>query len=67
MLTSNGLLLEVIGNPTVAYDQKQAMLLELIARTRVSDTTANFFADPFKESTPLEPGRDQCSLCAGFG
>ncbi len=42
MLVSNGLLLEVIGNPTVAYDQKQAMLLELIARTRVSDTTANF-------------------------
>jgi F-type H+-transporting ATPase subunit delta len=42
MLKNNGLLLEVIGNPTVAYDQKQALLLELIARTRVSNITANF-------------------------
>ena len=42
MITSNALLMEVFSNPTVPYDQKSKVLNELIARTRVSTTTANF-------------------------
>lgn len=33
---------EVFANPTVAYDQKQKVLEELISRSRVRDTTASF-------------------------
>lgn len=33
---------EVFANPTVAYDQKQKVLEELISRTRVRETTASF-------------------------
>ena len=33
---------EVFSNPTVPYDQKQRLLEELIARTKVRETTASF-------------------------
>ena len=42
MFDSSPLLKEVLSNPTVAYDQKQKVLHELIRRTRVRPTTANF-------------------------
>ena len=43
MIESNPQLKEVFANPTVAYDQKQKLLEDLIARTRVRETTASFF------------------------
>lgn len=42
MILSNELLQEVLRNPTVAYDQKQALLEKLIKLTKVHQTTANF-------------------------
>jgi F-type H+-transporting ATPase subunit delta len=42
MVESNPLLKEAVSNPTVAYEQKRKVLQELIRRTRVRDTTANF-------------------------
>ena len=42
MLTANPPLLEIFANPTVAYEQKQKILSELIDRTSVRPTTANF-------------------------
>ena len=42
MLGANPSLLEIFSNPTVSYEQKQRVLSELIARTRVRPTTANF-------------------------
>jgi F-type H+-transporting ATPase subunit delta len=42
MITENSALLEAFSNPTVAYEQKQNVLNELIARTRVRPTTRNF-------------------------
>lgn len=42
MILQNAPLLEVFGNPTVAYEQKGKVLNELIARTNVTPTTANF-------------------------
>ena len=42
MLTTNPSLLEAFSNPTVPYDQKGKLLEELIARTKVRSTTANF-------------------------
>ena len=42
MIQGNPQLKEVFANPTVAYDQKQKVLEELISRTRVSQTTASF-------------------------
>ncbi|HEV7398353.1 MAG TPA: ATP synthase F1 subunit delta [Pyrinomonadaceae bacterium] len=42
MVESNPLLKEAVSNPTVAYEQKRKVLQELIQRTRVRDTTANF-------------------------
>jgi F-type H+-transporting ATPase subunit delta len=33
---------EVFSNPTVPYDQKRRLLEELIARTKVRETTASF-------------------------
>jgi F-type H+-transporting ATPase subunit delta len=41
-MESNPQLKEVFANPTVAYDQKQRVLEDLIARTRVRETTASF-------------------------
>jgi F-type H+-transporting ATPase subunit delta len=42
MISQNAALLEALSNPTVAYEQKAKLLNELIARTRVHPTTANF-------------------------
>jgi F-type H+-transporting ATPase subunit delta len=42
MVIGNRLLLEAFSNPTVAYRQKEKVLGELISRTKVRPTTANF-------------------------
>ncbi len=42
MILSNGPLLEAFRNPTVPYEQKEKVLRELIVRTKVRPTTANF-------------------------
>lgn len=42
MIQGNPQLKEVFANPTVAYDQKQKVLEELISRTRVRPTTGSF-------------------------
>lgn len=42
MILGNQLLLEAITNPTVGYEQKVRVLSDLLARTRVRQTTANF-------------------------
>jgi F-type H+-transporting ATPase subunit delta len=42
MFASNASLLEIFNNPTVGYEQKQKVLSELISRTKVRPTTANF-------------------------
>lgn len=42
MIDGNPQLKEVFANPTVAYEQKQTVLEELISRTRVMGTTASF-------------------------
>ncbi len=42
MISANQSLLEAFSNPTVAYEQKGKVLNELIARTKVRPTTANF-------------------------
>ena len=42
MIDGNPQLKEVFANPTVAYEQKQTVLEELISRTRVTGTTASF-------------------------
>jgi len=42
MITDNSALLDAFSNPTVAYEEKQKVLNELISRTRVRPTTTNF-------------------------
>jgi len=42
MILANAPLLEAFSNPTVAYEQKGKVLNELITRTKVKPTTANF-------------------------
>jgi F-type H+-transporting ATPase subunit delta len=42
MISSNALLEEIFSNPTVPYEQKRKLIQELIERTRVRQTTANF-------------------------
>jgi len=42
MIVGNGSLLEAFSNPTVPYEQKGRLLNELIARTKVVATSANF-------------------------
>jgi F-type H+-transporting ATPase subunit delta len=42
MILSNPPLLEAFTNPTVPYEQKAKVLNELITRTKVRPTTANF-------------------------
>lgn len=42
MILGNGPLLEAFSNPTVAYEPKERVLNELIARTKVGPTSANF-------------------------
>jgi F-type H+-transporting ATPase subunit delta len=42
MISANAPLLEAFSNPTVPYEQKGKVLNELITRTKVRATTANF-------------------------
>ena len=42
MMESNPQLKEVFANPTIVHDHKRKVLEDLIARTRVKDTTASF-------------------------
>ena len=42
MIESNPQLKEVFANPTIIHDHKRKVLEDLIARTRVRDTTASF-------------------------
>lgn len=42
MVASSALLGDVFSNPTVAYEQKRNLINELIKRTGVRQTTANF-------------------------
>jgi F-type H+-transporting ATPase subunit delta len=42
MISANARLLEAFSNPTVPYEQKGRVLNELITRTKVRPTTANF-------------------------
>lgn len=42
MIVGNQLLLDAITNPTVGYEQKVRILGDLLTRTRVRQTTANF-------------------------
>lgn len=42
MIKDNPQLKEAFANPTVAHDQKQKVLEDLISRTRVRQTTASF-------------------------
>jgi F-type H+-transporting ATPase subunit delta len=42
MIQSSELLQQVLGNPTVAYEQKRGLLEELIKRTKIQKSTANF-------------------------
>jgi F-type H+-transporting ATPase subunit delta len=42
MTQSNPQLLEVFRHPTIPHEQKRAVLNDLVARTRVRPTTANF-------------------------
>ncbi|HUE80882.1 MAG TPA: ATP synthase F1 subunit delta [Pyrinomonadaceae bacterium] len=43
MIDSSPMLKEVFANPTVPYEQKRKLLEELIERTKLRNTTANFF------------------------
>ena len=42
MIESSPLLKEVFANPTIVYDHKRKVLEELIARSRVRETTSSF-------------------------
>ena len=42
MFAANPSLLEIFSNPTIGYEQKKRVLSELISRTKVMPTTANF-------------------------
>lgn len=42
MILDNPLLLEAFTNPTIPYEQKSKLVNDLIARTKVRQTTANF-------------------------
>lgn len=42
MIANNPQLKEVFANPTIAYDHKRAVLEDLLARSRVRETSASF-------------------------
>jgi len=54
MISENSALLEAFSNPTVAYEQKGSVLNELIARTKVRPTTANFLRTLLKNQRLAE-------------
>ena len=54
MMLTNASLLEAFSNPTVAYEQKGKLLNELITRTKVRPTTANFLRTLLKNQRLAE-------------
>jgi F-type H+-transporting ATPase subunit delta len=54
MISENSALLEAFSNPTVGYEQKGRILEELIARTKVRPTTANFLRTLLKNQRLAE-------------
>ena len=54
MISENSALLEAFSNPTIAYEQKGRVLNELIARTKVRPTTANFLRTLLKNQRLAE-------------
>jgi F-type H+-transporting ATPase subunit delta len=56
MIQSSELLQQVFSNPTVAYEQKRALLEELIKRTKVQQPTANFLRILLKNQRLTELG-----------
>ena len=54
MISENNALLEAFRNPTVAYEQKRNVLNDLIARTKVRPTTANFLRTLLKNQRLAE-------------
>jgi len=54
MMLTNASLLEAFSNPTVAYEQKGKLLNELISRTKVRPTTANFLRTLLKNQRLAE-------------
>jgi F-type H+-transporting ATPase subunit delta len=54
MISTNSALFEAFNNPTVAYDRKGKVLNELIARTKVRPTTANFLRTLLKNQRLVE-------------
>jgi len=56
MMLENSTLLEIFRNPTIAYDQKRAVLSALIARTKLRPTTANFLQVLLKNQRLAELG-----------
>ena len=56
MIQSSDLLREVFSNPTINYDQKRSVLEELIRRTKVRTSTANFLRILLKNQRLTELG-----------
>jgi F-type H+-transporting ATPase subunit delta len=54
MISENSALLEAFSNPTVAYEEKRNVLNELIVRTKVRPTTANFLRTLLKNQRLAE-------------
>ena len=54
MISENNALLEAFSNPTVGYEQKGNVLNELIARTSVRATSANFLRTLLKNQRLAE-------------
>lgn len=54
MISENSALFEAFSNPTVVYEQKGRVLNELIARTDVRPTTANFLRTLLKNQRLAE-------------
>lgn len=62
MIVSNPPLLESFTNPTIAYEQKRKLLNELISRTKVLSTTANFLSVLLKNQRLAELPRVNAKL-----
>ncbi len=56
MIQSSELLQEVFSNPTVAYEQKRALLEDLIKRSKVRQPTGNFLRILLKNQRLTELG-----------
>ncbi|HEV7682779.1 MAG TPA: ATP synthase F1 subunit delta [Pyrinomonadaceae bacterium] len=54
MFSANSALFEAFSNPTVPYEQKGRVLSELITRTKVRPTTANFLRTLLKNQRLAE-------------